>query len=84
MLIIAIGINDSQFENSQGAKGVSLNCFRENLIALIALAKNFSDTIVFMGLTSVDEDVVQKVWNDGKYYDNTTIAKYDSSISTVR
>ena len=73
-IIFAIGINDSQCINSKDNPRVSLEKFQNNLVELINQAKNFSDRILFIGLTKVE---------DGQFYNNENIAKYNSVIEKV-
>ena len=54
-IIFAIGINDAQFIHSTNSLRVSLDNFRQNLAKLLALAKKFTNKVVFVGLTKVDE-----------------------------
>jgi lysophospholipase L1-like esterase len=83
IIIFAIGINDSQHIKSEGAKGVSLEKFQNNLVELINLAKNFSDKIIFVGLTKVDEVSIPEIWGTENFYDNNIIAKYNSIIEKI-
>ncbi|MBI2411204.1 MAG: hypothetical protein HYV32_04910 [Candidatus Kerfeldbacteria bacterium] len=85
IIIFAIGINDSQYIKTKDNPRISLDKFQDNLMKLIHLAKNFSDKIVFIGLNTVDELKVMPIpWStEEKYYDNDTIAKYNSVIEKV-
>ena len=73
-IIFAIGINDSQYVNSKDNPRVSLEKFQNNLVELIKQAKNFSNKILFIGLTKVE---------DGQFYNNDNIAKYNAMIEKV-
>jgi lysophospholipase L1-like esterase len=68
MLIFAIGINDS--------KNIQIERFEINLKELIKKAKKFSEKIVFVGLTPVNEKIA-------KGYSNERIRLFDSKIKSV-
>ena len=80
-IIFAIGINDSQYVNSKDNPSVPLSDFNKNLSELQRLSKQFTDKIIFVGLTKVDEPKVTPIpWSITKYYDNENIKKYDLAI----
>ena len=56
IIIFSIGINDTQ--NVKDEDRVSLETFRNNIITLINSAKKYTDNILFIGLTKVDESKV--------------------------
>lgn len=82
MIIFAIGINDSQYLGGDKNKlRVSFNNFIFNLNELVRVARKFTNKIVFVGLTDVDESKTKPIpWSPAKSYDNALIAKYDSAI----
>ncbi|MFA6160500.1 MAG: GDSL-type esterase/lipase family protein [Parcubacteria group bacterium] len=83
-IIIAIGINDSQYINSKDNPRVKLEKFENNLLELIAQAKKFTEEIIFVGITKVDENKVMPIkWDATKFYDNENIAKYNAKIKEV-
>ena len=82
--IIAIGINDSQYINTKDNPRVDIKQFEDNINELTRQAKQFSETIIFIGLTRVDESKVMPIpWAAEKFYDNENIAKYNSIIEKV-
>jgi len=85
IIIFAIGINDSQYVKTKDNPRVPLKEFQNNLVELINRAKNFSDKIVFVGLTKVEESKVMPIpWSDEeKFYDNESIAKYNAIIEKI-
>lgn len=84
IFIFAIGMNDSQFVNSEKKLRVSPEKFKENIRKLIALAQKFSSKIIFVGLTPVDERKTTPIsWNTDKSYKNEYIQKYNKMIKTV-
>ncbi len=79
-VIFAIGINDSQFINSENRYQVSLEQFTINLKKLISLARKYTDKIVFVGLPPVDEaSPVQRETS----YTNDSIKKYNLLIKNI-
>jgi len=62
-----------------------LEKFQNNLMELINQAKNFTDKIVFISLTKVDESKVMPIpWSDKKkFYDNNNIVKYNTVIKEI-
>lgn len=80
IIIFAIGINDSLNRNYD--KPVSLDKFKENLLSLSNKAKRFTDKVVFIGLTTVDETKTNPYPSSktGKSYNNQDIGEYDEAI----
>ncbi len=80
-IIFAIGINDAQFIHSTSSLHVSLDEFQQNLTKLLSVAKKFTDKIVFVGLTRVDESKTAPMpWDTDKSYTNENIKRLDSAI----
>lgn len=83
-IIIAIGINDSQYVNSKDNPRISLEEFENNLTCIIRDGKIFADKIIFIGLTKVDESKLMPVpWDLTKYYDNENISLYNDKIKEI-
>ena len=81
LIIFAIGINDTQFIHSTNSLRVSLNEFQQNLAKLLSIAKKFTDKVVFVGLTKVDESKTTPIpWNTDKSYTNENIERLDNAI----
>lgn len=81
LIIFAIGINDAQFIHSTNGLRVSLDEFQQNLAKLLSAAKKFTDEIVFVGLTQVDESKTTPVsWDTDKSYTNENIKRLDNAI----
>jgi lysophospholipase L1-like esterase len=84
IIIFAIGINDSQYILSRYNPRVSLEKFRENYSNLINLSRKFTDKIIFIGLTNVDETKSMPIpWDTSKFYDNENILEYDKEIRRI-
>ena len=83
IILFAIGINDSYTFVSQGIENVLLTDFQTNLERLAALAKKDTSDIVFVGLTPVDESIVNPVpWRTEIAYKNELIKKYNEALKT--
>lgn len=81
LIIFAIGVNDAQFIYSKNITRVLLGEFQQNLTELLTIAKKFTNNIVFVGLTRVDESKTTSIpWNTDKSYTNLNIERLDSTI----
>lgn len=85
IIIFAIGINDSQYIKTKNNPCISQEKFQNNLVELINQAKKFSNNIVFIGLTKVEEKKLMPIpWTtEEKFYDNDNITRYNSIIEKV-
>lgn len=83
-IMIAIGINDSQYINSKDNPYVSLQKFEQNLLELIEQAKKFTKEIIFVGLTKIDETRLMPVpWDETRYFDEENAALYNAKIKEI-
>lgn len=81
LIIFAIGINDAQFIHSTNSLRVSLDKFQQNLAKLFAIAKQYTDKVIFVGLTRVDESKTTPIpWNTDKSYTNENVERFDNAI----
>jgi lysophospholipase L1-like esterase len=81
IIIFAIGINDSQYINYRDNPRVDMDKFRANLAELVRQAREFTNKIIFIGLTKVDELKTAPIpWGKDKFYDKENILKYNSEI----
>jgi len=81
VFIFGIGINDSQFVFSQNSQRVPLEEYNNNLEKLLSIARRFSDKILFIGLTPVDEKRTTPVlWNEDKSYKNIYVKEFNNSL----
>jgi lysophospholipase L1-like esterase len=84
IIIFAIGINDAQYIDTPDNPRVSKNNFNKNLRELFDQAKVFSEKIIFVGLTKVDEKKMMPIpWDANKYYQNNIIKLYDKAIEEI-
>ena len=82
IIVFAVGINDTQDIN--GSFLVTIEQFISNIRALINEAKTFTNDILFVGLTKVDElKVVPVFWNENKSYFNDKIIRFDNLLETI-
>ena len=82
IFIFAIGINDSQFIDSLNSPKISVVKLQNNFQKFINFARKFSQKIIFVGLTSVDEAKTMP-WDKDKSYKNEYIQKYNQIIKSV-
>ena len=81
VIVLAIGINDSQYVRSESKRRVPIEQFKNNLTKLHEIARQFTEKIIFIGLTQVDESKTKPVpWDTNKQYDNEGIKQYDTAI----
>ena len=82
IFLIAIGVNDSAFLKNQDENFIPRIQFKENLQYIITLAKKYSERIIFVGLTPVDEKITNS--KEGVVcYENEYIEEYDKIIKSV-
>jgi lysophospholipase L1-like esterase len=67
IVIFALGINDSCFWNIGGKQLVPIEGFKANLSKLTELAKKYTNQIVFVGLTPIDEQVTHPFDNENTF-----------------
>lgn len=81
-IILAIGINDTQIISDSNR--VELSTFKKNIKKLIKKASKYSSNIICLGLTKVDEKLVDPIpWNPKNRYSNDQIIKYDKELSKI-
>jgi len=79
ILIFSIGINDTQ--NINRIDRITIDQFKSNINELINKAKKFTDNIIFIGLTNIDEERLSPTpWNINKSYSNSKVNLFDNTI----
>jgi lysophospholipase L1-like esterase len=80
VLIFAIGINDTSFIGED--KTTNLDNYREELGVLLASAKHYSDKVLFVGLSPVDEALCNPWIHDstGICFKNERILEFESAL----
>lgn len=82
MIIFATGMNDSLIMQDNGMSVVSPDLFEKNLDKLWVRAKKYSKKICFVGLTPVNEDIVNPLpWAPDRSYWNSSLQQYNEIIS---
>jgi len=80
IIIIAIGINDSYYIRDRKNARVSLSQFKENLKHIQNSAEKFTNQIIFLGLTKVNENHTAPCGESETFYDNENIQIYNQAI----
>lgn len=81
LIIFSIGINDAALIRPRNTPRIALDEFQQNLAKLLGIAKKFSDKVVFIGLTAVDESkTVPVLWNTDEFYTNENIKRFSNAI----
>ncbi len=84
VIVFQIGINDSQLLISENRTRVSLEQFEKNISKLIEIARKFTNKIIFLGLTPVDEEKVNPIpWRTERAYRNNLIKIFNQTIKTI-
>lgn len=78
IVIIAIGVNDSQYILSDKKCRTGINDFRKNLKGFLKIIRKFTNRIIFLGLTNINEKITASY--DEKTYKNEYISDYNSII----
>jgi lysophospholipase L1-like esterase len=81
ILVIAIGINDTHYNFESDSIGVSKEEYLQNLKQMLQFAKGYSQKILFVGLTPVDEERCHPLfWQSQNSYSNELIKEYDQAL----
>lgn len=84
IIIFSIGVNDSRRLGSAKRPAVKAEKFLANIKQLLGLARKFSNQIIFVGLTPVDESKTTPIsWNSNEFFYNKYISEYDQMIRSV-
>lgn len=81
LIIIAVGINDTNVHNWISGKQTPLTEFKQNIKQLISLSSNEYSKCVVMGLTPINEPKYEERFQ-GRLF-NKTIQEYDTAIREV-
>lgn len=81
VVLISIGVNDSQIEKATGIHRVAKVEYRRNLEDLYELGKQFSKNIIFLGLTPVNDEMLDPIpWKQTHSYKLDQIKEYDQIL----
>ena len=83
-IIIAIGVNDSQYEVATDENRVHADLFRENMKQLASDAKKYSKKVFFVGIAPIEEEKLSPMpWKPTHAYDNKNITIYNKILEDV-
>lgn len=84
LILIEIGINDSQYLLAEKQYRVPLEDYRANLVRLIEKAKQHRAKLILIGLTPVDDSRVDPTpWTPGESYRLEFVKKYEQILGEV-
>jgi lysophospholipase L1-like esterase len=82
-IVIAIGINDTKLMNGNDSPIIKKEDFENNINNIFNIAKKYTDKIIFVGLTYVDEEKTNPCfWEKEKAYQNKFVKEYDNIIES--
>jgi len=82
IIIISIGINDSQFVHSESRHRIPIEQFISNLENLYKIANKYTQKVVFIGLADIDETKTTPIpWDKNKSYKSEWVRDYDHAIN---
>lgn len=84
-IILSVAGNDTQFFIDKNQCRVSIEDTQNNFIKLIEQSKKYTENIVIVGLTKVNEEKINSIFipNKNRYYKNTYIKEYDQMIQKI-
>lgn len=84
LILIEIGINDSQYILAENKHRVSPDEYKENLLRLIEKSRQYKTDLIFVGLTPVDDSKVDPTpWTPGKSYRLEFVEKYEKILKEI-
>ena len=82
--IIAIGINDAIYLNREKCILTDSETFTKNIQKIIDICKEYTNNILFVGLTKVNEDFTNPIsWDNNQSYFNENIKNYNEKIKEI-
>lgn len=84
LILIEIGINDSQYILAEKEHRVSPDKYKQNLVKLIEKSKHHGSNLIFIGLTPVDDNKVDPIpWKPESSYRLEYVQKYEEILKSV-
>ncbi|MFH2019264.1 MAG: GDSL-type esterase/lipase family protein [bacterium] len=84
VVLIAIGTNDSKYSIITKENRVSISKYKANLTELITTSKKYTNKIVFIGLTPVDDKALSPDYlGEEDTYDNENVQKFNNALIEV-
>ena len=81
IILFSIGINDTNLLTEEKIPKVDINVFRNNIQVLIDKSKSYTNEIVFVGLTPVDESL--RINRKGESLSNKRIEEFNNVIKKL-
>lgn len=80
MIVLAVGLNDSKFQNGSETNLVALEQFKQNMRELVLQAQRFTARVHIIGLTNIDDR-----WRSmkGSRFLSETVTEYDNILKIV-
>ncbi|MEK7622958.1 MAG: GDSL-type esterase/lipase family protein [Patescibacteria group bacterium] len=75
IVVIATGINDSAI--------IPAEKYQTNLIQLVNIARKYTQEIIFIGPTPIDEAKVEVPWVPGKFLTSQSVQQFNQIMSKV-
>lgn len=83
-ILISIGVNDSVYMVEENRPQFIDQEFSDNVHSLISLMKKITDQYAFIGLTPVDDALLDPIpWATEKAYRNSLIQNYETIIQNI-
>ena len=83
-IIVSIGINDAIYLNREKYILTDSETFMKNVQNIIDICKSYTNNILFVGLTKVNEDFTNPIsWDNNQSYFNKNIEKYNKIIKEI-
>jgi len=79
IIIIAIGINDSELLHNADDTKVPLTSFKKNVLALLTIARQRAEKIILVGLTDLNFEI-QEI---DSWFSDETIENFDTCLSDI-
>jgi lysophospholipase L1-like esterase len=83
IMIIAVGLNDSCFENDKCKFAVPEKDFRKNIEKLTLIAKKYAEVVIFIGLTPINDKKTKNITKYHLTYKNEWTKRYDEIIKKL-
>lgn len=83
VILISVGVNDSQIEKATGIHRVAKKEYRRNLEDLYKLGKQFTKNVIFLGLTPVNDEMLDPIpWKQTHSYKLDQIKEYNQILKS--
>ncbi len=83
-IIFDMGTNDASYRESLQSNEVPLKKYKENILQLIKKAKHYTNNIIFIGITNIDDTKTNPIpWNKDAYYKNKNIKDYNLALKDL-